>query len=131
MKQLFHQHLLVKAYVTQPPMQEEHLEKWLSELVSDINMKIVIPPRAKYVDAVGNKGLTANVGIETSHIAIHVWDEPVPAMLQMDVYSCSCFENSTILKKLNEFDLVKYELMTIDRNDNFIVTQHHREAGMA
>ena len=39
----------------------------------------------------GNKGLTAFAIIETSHIAMHIWDEPV-ALLQLDVY---LFRNET------------------------------------
>jgi len=37
----------------------------------------------------GNQGLTSVTIIETSHIAVHVWDEVSPALMQMDVYSCA------------------------------------------
>jgi S-adenosylmethionine/arginine decarboxylase-like enzyme len=121
---LFHQHVLIKAFVKDPPVKEAHLEKWLAELVSDIKMKIVIQPRAYFVDTKGNEGLTGSVNIETSHIAIHVWSEDKPPMIQMDVYSCTCFENQTVLNKLNEFGLLSYELMHIDRNDGFKVVDH-------
>ena len=30
--------------------------------------------------------------IETSHIAMHIWDEPKPALMQFDVYSCGEFD---------------------------------------
>ena len=123
-KSLFHQHLLIKAYVNNPPKKMKALNTWLTELVLDINMKVVIPARSKYVDAIGNRGLTGNIGIETSHVAIHVWDEPTPAFIQMDVYSCSCFETSTVLNKLKEFDLINYEYMLIDRNEGFVVKEH-------
>ena len=127
MKELFHLHLLVKCHVTNPPQSEASINQWLTELVSDINLKICIPPRACYVYAPGNKGVTAQVGIETSHVAIHVWDETNPGMIQMDVYSCSCFEPETVLKKLDEFGLVGYELMVIDRNDGFVVKRHEKK----
>lgn len=126
MSRLDHQHLLVKAWVEKPPTEVAALQEWLAEVVTAIKMKIVIAPRAVYVEAVGNRGLTGSVNIETSHIAIHIWDEPVPAMIQMDVYSCSCFEASTVIDKLKEFGLVKYEQMIIDRNDNFVVTDHSK-----
>lgn len=128
MARLDHQHLLVKAWVTNPPTEVEALQTWLAELVVAIKMKIVIPPRAVYVEAIGNKGLTGSVNIETSHCAIHVWDEPVPAMIQMDVYSCSCFDPETVINKLREFGLVNYEQMVIDRNDNFVVTNHSKHS---
>jgi hypothetical protein len=55
-----------------------------------------------------------------------VWDQLEPALIQMDVYSCSCFNPKTVIDKLNEFELVKYEQMVIDRNRLFIVTDHIR-----
>jgi S-adenosylmethionine/arginine decarboxylase-like enzyme len=126
MKDLFHLHLLVKCHVQNPPKDVEFLKKWFTELVSDINMKICIAPQARYVDVPGNRGLTGLVGIETSHSSIHVWDETDPGMIQMDVYSCSCFEPETVLNKLREFGLLDYEMMVIDRNDGFVVKAHEK-----
>ena len=37
----------------------------------------------------GNRGVTAFAIIETSHIAMHIWDEPNPALVQLDVYTCA------------------------------------------
>jgi S-adenosylmethionine/arginine decarboxylase-like enzyme len=121
MQKLFHQHLLIKAYVNNPPTSEDALNDWLTRLVAAINMKVVIPARSKYVVSEGNRGLTGQVGLETSHAAIHVWDDVVPGMLQMDVYSCSCFDTETVVDMIKEWDLISYEAMTIDRNDNFVV----------
>jgi S-adenosylmethionine/arginine decarboxylase-like enzyme len=115
-KELFHQHLLIRAFVYKPPVAEEVLNKWMTELVADIGMKVVVPAKSKYVDAVGNEGLTGSINIETSHMAIHIWSEQKPARIEMDVYSCSCFERQTILDKLNEWGLVKFHSMMIDRN---------------
>ena len=127
-QQLFHQHVLIKAFVTNPPVKAEVLEAWLAELVADIKMKIVIAPRAFFVEAAGNEGLTGSVNIETSHIAIHIWSESKPPMLQMDVYSCSCFESETVLNKIREWGLISYELMHVDRNDAFKVVSQERSA---
>jgi S-adenosylmethionine/arginine decarboxylase-like enzyme len=66
----------------QPPRDVESVKAWLTELVSNIGMKIVTGPHAHYVEAEGNRGITAAVCIETSHIAFHVWDEEVPARVQ-------------------------------------------------
>ncbi|MCL2331862.1 MAG: S-adenosylmethionine decarboxylase [Proteobacteria bacterium] len=122
--ELYHQHLLIKAFVKNPPTQETVLNYWLESLVADIKMKVVVPARSKYVDAVGNRGLTGAVNIETSHIAVHIWDEPVPAHIEMDVYSCSKFDIQTVFNKLCDFGLVKYHFMLIDRNgDTFKVVK--------
>jgi S-adenosylmethionine/arginine decarboxylase-like enzyme len=125
---LHHQHLIIKAFVRNPPKTSEVIENWLRELVSSIDMKIVMGPFSKYVDSCGNAGITAAVVIETSHCAIHVWDEPNPAMIQMDVYSCSAFTSEAVLKKLEEFGIIAYELMMIDRNEDFKVTESKHQA---
>lgn len=114
--ELFHQHMLLRAFIKRPPMKEEEINQWLTELVSDIGMKVVVPAKSKYVDAEGNTGLTGSINIETSHIAIHIWDEQSPARVEMDVYSCACFEPETVLKKLDEFFIQKYHMMMVDRN---------------
>lgn len=116
-KELFHQHLLIRAFVNEPPVKEDILNKWMTELVEDIGMKVVVPAKSKYVDAVGNEGLTGSINIETSHMAIHIWSMQNPSRIEMDVYSCACFEMRTILKKLDEWGLVKFHAMMVDRND--------------
>ena len=118
MKNLYHQHLLIRAFVTNPPVEEAILNQWMTELVADIGMKVVVPAKSKYVDAEGNEGLTGSINIETSHMAIHIWSKLEPARVEMDVYSCACFETETILKKLNEWGLVQYHAMMVDRNDD-------------
>ena len=126
MESLFHQHLLIKAWVKEAPKSEETLNEWLRNLASAIDMKVCIEPRSKYVDTPGNKGLTGQIGIETSHIAIHVWDEEVPGMLQFDVYSCKKFDITTVLSKINEFKTVRLEYMVIDRNNEFVIKESGR-----
>ena len=116
-----HQHLLVKATVNNAPTSAESLNDWLCNLVSAINMKVCIEPRSVYVDVEGNKGLTGQIGIETSHIAIHIWDEESPATVQMDVYSCRCFEEVTVKEALEQWGLVSYESLMLDRADGFKV----------
>jgi S-adenosylmethionine/arginine decarboxylase-like enzyme len=127
-KKLVHQHMLIKARVARPPMDVEHLKRWFLELVEAIGMKVCIPPQARYVDVKGNRGLTGLVGIETSHCAMHVWDERDPALIQMDVYSCAPFFPDTVIEKLSEFGIVRYQTMMIDRgthedDDDFEVNQ--------
>ena len=114
--QVVHKHLLAKAEVKSAPKNYRTLNDWLTRLVASIDMKICIEPRSIYVDEPGNKGLTGQVGIETSHIAIHIWDECSPAVVQMDVYSCKEFDESIIPKFLDEWGLVNYESLLIDRS---------------
>ena len=62
-------------------------------------------PIVAYSDKVGNRGLTGIVIIETSHIAFHSWDESLPAVIQLDIYSCKDFEPKHIFKELEVFNL--------------------------
>jgi S-adenosylmethionine/arginine decarboxylase-like enzyme len=64
----------------------------LKQLVDKIGMNILMGPYAVYSDMEGNQGLTAVTIIETSHIALHVWDEAEPALMQLDVYTCSALD---------------------------------------
>lgn len=116
MKELYHQHLLLRAYVKNPPKEENVLNIWLTELVKDIKMVVAVPAKSAYVPDLGNEGLTGSINIHTSHIAIHIWDSLDIPKIEMDVYSCSCFELETILNKVNEWGLISYHYMMVDRN---------------
>lgn len=112
---LVHKHLIIRAEVKKAPRNEVWIEKWLKDLVENLGMKVCAGPISKYVNMVGNRGLTAVVIIETSHIAIHCWDEPNPNLIQFDVYSCGEFDPQMVLQQLEEFDLIKVEYKFIDR----------------
>jgi S-adenosylmethionine/arginine decarboxylase-like enzyme len=53
--------------------------------------------------------------IETSHIAIHVWDEVTPALVQCDVYSCAEFSSNEVLAEFLPMDVVKIDSILLDR----------------
>jgi S-adenosylmethionine/arginine decarboxylase-like enzyme len=112
---LEHKHLIVRAEVNTPPVSETLATSWVKQLVASINMKILMGPYAKYLDVEGTRGLTVVTIIETSHIALHVWDECSPALLQLDVYTCGSLEPTMILESLSEFDPVKIEYKYLDR----------------
>ena len=113
---LVHKHLIIRAEAIRPPVDEEQLKNWLIEFIESINMKIMMGPYVKYCNMPGNKGITAVAIIETSHIAMHIWDEPKPALLQMDVYSCGDFNHTEICKKImDDFDIHKIEYKYLNR----------------
>jgi S-adenosylmethionine/arginine decarboxylase-like enzyme len=78
-------------------------------------MKILMGPYSVYSNMVGNQGLTAVTIIETSHIAMHVWDDVEPALMQMDVYTCSTLDTNDVFKALEQFEPTKVEYKYIDR----------------
>jgi S-adenosylmethionine/arginine decarboxylase-like enzyme len=73
---LVHQHLIIRAEAIKPPTDEEQLTEWMKDFISFIDMKVFMGPYVKYCQMEGNRGITAVAIIETSHIAMHVWDEP-------------------------------------------------------
>jgi S-adenosylmethionine/arginine decarboxylase-like enzyme len=122
MKPLKHEHLLISARVNRPLVggQEEDLKNWIISLVDLIDMKILAGPIVAYVDKVGNRGLTSVSIIETSHIAIHIWDEPEPALIQLDVYSCDELDPALVVEHLALFDIVDIEFKFLDRENGFV-----------
>ena len=79
-------------------------------------MKIMMGPYVKYCNMKGNRGITGVAVIDTSHIVMHVWDEPNPALMQFDVYSCGDFNHTDICKKIMEdFDIHKIEYKYLNR----------------
>jgi S-adenosylmethionine/arginine decarboxylase-like enzyme len=115
-KLLVHKHLIVRAEVYRPPMDEDILRRWLEEFISEIGMKVMMGPYVKYSNMIGNRGITGAAIIETSHIVMHVWDEVHPALMQFDVYSCGEFDPETICKKIEkDFTVHKIEYKFLDR----------------
>lgn len=116
-KPLKHHHLLITAKVNNPPGvdDQEYAQQWLREMIDAIGMKLLRGPISAYVDVAGNKGLTLAAIIETSHIAMHIWDETLPARIELDVYSCATLDPKIVFEYLALFDPVEYEWKFIDR----------------
>jgi len=58
---LVHKHLIIRAEVTTPPTDEQLTVEWMKKLISTIGMKVLMGPYAKYLDVVGNRGLTRSI----------------------------------------------------------------------
>jgi|TARA_Y100000296_G_C5161022_1_gene251836 S-adenosylmethionine/arginine decarboxylase-like enzyme len=118
-----HKHLIIRAEVNSPPTSEKELKKWLRSVVKKIDMKILQGPFASYVTKEGNRGVTGMAMIETSHIAIHVWDEYEPALVQCDVYSCANFSSSEVLALFSPMGVQKMNKIILDRAETTIITK--------
>jgi S-adenosylmethionine/arginine decarboxylase-like enzyme len=119
---LFHKHLLVNAKVENPINTEEQGVDFLTRLVESIDMKIIKGPFASYVDKPGNRGLTAIVMIETSHIAFHIWDEEDPSLVQFDLYTCGELNLAMVLLAFGEtFKIVSLDYQLFDRENGFVL----------
>ena len=119
---IFHKHLLVNAKVENPINTEEQGVDFLTRLVESIDMKIIKGPFASYVDKPGNRGLTAIVMIETSHIAFHIWDEQDPGLVQFDLYTCGELNLAKVLIAFGEtFKVVSLDYQLFDRENGFVL----------
>ena len=116
---LQHKHLLIRAEVKNPPRDEEYIKEWFRKLISDIGMKILRGPISAYVDMPGNRGLTCVAIIETSHIAMHVWDEHEPGLMQLDVYTCGALNPEQVFGAISEFEPIKVDFKYLDREHEF------------
>ncbi len=118
---IYHKHLLVNAKVKNPMQSEQEGIDFLNSLVEQIDMKIIKGPFASYVDKDGNKGLTAVVMIETSHIAFHIWDEVDPGLVQFDLYTCGKLDLEKVLKIFKDnFTVESLDFILFDRENGFV-----------
>ena len=118
-----HKHLIVRADIGWCP-QEEDLNKisdWIRSLIKKIDMKLLAGPYTTYVNEKGNKGMTSVAIIETSHVALHIWDEVSPGLMQLDVYSCANFNPPDVFDKINAlFQTIKMEYKFLDRERELV-----------
>lgn len=114
-----HKHLLVRAEIANPISDIVQIEAWISDLVNTIKMKVLHGPVSVYCNKEGNRGVTGFAIIETSHIALHTWDEGTPATLQLDVYTCSDLEVDLVFKALSLFQPITLDYKFLDRENGF------------
>jgi S-adenosylmethionine/arginine decarboxylase-like enzyme len=113
--ELVHKHIIMRIEAKRPP-QEQELKAWVENLVTKIDMKILAGPISADITTIeGNKGPTCVCIIETSHIACHVWNEPDPALIQLDVYTCGPFDPNAVLEHIKVWEPVKVEYKYLDR----------------
>lgn len=120
---LVHKHIILRIEANKPPSQKE-LEDWMVDLIDKIGMKLLAGPISANVDVPGNQGPTCAVVIETSHMACHVWTEPNPALIQLDVYTCGPFDPNAVLRHIEVWEPVKVEYKYLDREHNLTEIAH-------
>jgi len=124
---LYHKHLLINAKIDKPFTSAYQGIDFLKELVEKIDMKIIQGPYASYVNKIGNRGLTAVVMIETSHIAFHIWDEKNPALIQFDLYTCGSLQVKKVLDAfIDTFEVNTMDWVLFDRENGFVKEQDGR-----
>lgn len=116
MNDLNHLHLLVTAFVDNPPLSAEAGEDWLRHLVKLVDMKILMDAQAIYCEDLGNEGVTGIVGLTTSHAAFHAWHEVEKPFVSFDLYSCRNFDINVVFDHLKEWGMTKCSYLLVDRN---------------
>ena len=115
-KVLVHKHLLIRAEVKKPLQNRNRTIKFLRRMIKAINMKAMYGPTASYCKMPGNRGVTAFAIIETSHIAMHIWDEPNPGLIQLDIYSCKEFKLDIVMNHIKQyFNVLNMQYKFLDR----------------
>jgi S-adenosylmethionine/arginine decarboxylase-like enzyme len=112
---LQHKHLIFRIETKTPPKDVDVITDWLADLVKRLGMELFAGPFVKYLDEPGNRGATGVCIIKTSHIALHVWDESDPGIMQLDVYTCGCMELNDVVSALEVFQPTKIEYKFLDR----------------
>ena len=118
-----HKHLIVRADISWCPKEEDlnKISDWVRGLIKKIDMNLLAGPYTTYVNELGNKGMTSVAIIETSHIALHIWDEVNPGLMQLDVYSCANFDPQDVFSKVNDlFKTIKMEYKFLDREKELV-----------
>jgi S-adenosylmethionine/arginine decarboxylase-like enzyme len=110
-----HKHLIVRAQVNSPPKFPLGVEVWFQHLIKALGMNLLAGPYVRYVHTEGNRGITGVAIIETSHVAMHVWDEQRPALMQVDVYTCGALDPKIVFDALDTFEPETVEWKYLDR----------------
>lgn len=114
-----HEHLLVRAWVEEPIVDLQEALYWVYDLVHIMGMKVLAPATGAYCPREDLRGVTVVVPIETSHVAIHIWDECRPALVELDVFSCKEVDPAAIMAHLSSMRPVRVETKFLDRAAGF------------
>jgi len=112
-----HKHLIIRAEVKRPIIDPGVAKDWLRRLIAAIGMKITKNggPHCDYVKKENNEGIAAVAIIETSHVALHIWDKNNPPLAQIDVYSCSEFDPNVVAQYLKVMEPINVGYKFLDR----------------
>lgn len=128
-----HKHLIVKAYVSSSFDSVQAVKSWLINIIKAVGMDLAEVngnPLAYYCTDKGNTGFTGTAILETSHTAVHTWDEFSPNTVQFDLYSCSEFTPERVFGFLEELGIEYAEYYFIDREEmpNIIFLEKYRKS---
>lgn len=120
-----HHHFIGRFEVASPPLEADraYLVDWMRKLIEGQGMNVLSGPHVAHVDTPGNRGLTGVAIIETSHVAVHIWDEASPALVQLDFYTCGTLDKDAILKAIQPWGVVKHKFLVLDRERDVVALE--------
>jgi S-adenosylmethionine/arginine decarboxylase-like enzyme len=130
---LKHEQMVIDALVDNGIVDAKTIRELMVELISRIGMELLTPdgtvpwtnPNAAYCFIPGNRGVTCSAIIQTSHIAMHVWDECQPAKFHLDVYSCSKLDPDAVFAWMaDHFAPVSAQGYFIDRDNDKVTIKN-------
>jgi S-adenosylmethionine/arginine decarboxylase-like enzyme len=119
-QELQHKMVMVRAEVTNPPTDPVATKQWILDLIKDLEMEVLLGPDVVYHPEIGNRGLTGIAAIKTSSIQMHCWDEPSPAILMFDVYTCGSLDLEIVWRALQTFSPTKISYKFFDREKDLV-----------
>lgn len=123
MHELNHKHIIVTAHLSNPPDTAAQVDSWLIDLVAKVEMQVLFGPFSTRCDIPGNEGVTGIICLSTSHSSIHVWDKLERPFVKFDLYSCKDFSPEVVIDHLNQFGVVDYEYIILDRNNGIDIVE--------
>jgi len=120
-----HKHIIIRANINKPPKDIRFIRKWINKLIIAIGMKrLGGQPLAVYCNDKNNRGLTCLAILNTSHLAIHTWDEDNPGMMQLDCYTCGTLDKDVIVKHIEQFEPSNISYIILDRKTELRIENH-------
>jgi hypothetical protein len=118
--ELCHRHLIVRANIENSLSKDDEADIWFRRLVDNIGMKLMMGPYSVYHNDEGNRGRTVLLGLSTSSITGHIWDEISPCIINLDVYSCKDFDIRIVFDMLSELGSSNIRYKFIDRDNQLV-----------
>ena len=96
---IVHHHTIIVAKVNRKPAEiiKDDLYNFLDQFVTEIDMEKIFDP----IIIDGKFGFTGVVGIVTSHISFHYFDED--QSLHLDIYSCKEYDFKKVLSYVDKY----------------------------
>jgi S-adenosylmethionine/arginine decarboxylase-like enzyme len=118
-----HKQLIGRFEIKNPPTKSGgiYLDIWFRRLIEAQGMTLMAGPLLAYNGRPGLEGWSGTAIIETSHVALHIWDKTDPPIAQLDFYTCGHLDVQKILAAVEEWDISKADWWVLDRE--FVITK--------